>query len=197
MLLQKIRADAPGAWLPVKPGPPTLRQQIELSRLESGSDRYPRETSLQPETFYWMENQFSAVERPIQVIGKADNPASSTDENPGRNPHSTFLIDAKYVGLRSLADPQGFFVQSKTVCEIASKLKIKSLPRACCAISGCIAEVACVRLESVQRVTLMRDRQRQLVLQKIVPVFLQTEAVRMARKGLFHFAASIVFLFFN
>src|SRR5712664_1921892 len=142
-----------------------------------------------------MENQFSAVKRPIQIIGKADNPASATDEKPACNPYSTFLIDAKDLCLWPLADPQGFFIEAKTVCEIASKLKIKSLPRAQSAIPGCIAEIACVRLQSVQGVSLMGGRERRQVLPQIVPVLLKAKAVGVASKRLFHFAARIVFLF--
>src|SRR6266851_8635895 len=142
-----------------------------------------------------MENQFSAVERTIRVIGKANNPAPTTYEKPARKPYSAFIIDRKDACLWPLGDPQGFFIEAKTVCEIASKLKIKSLSRARGAIPGCIAEIICVRLQPVQRVSLTGGRERQLVLLQVVPVLLKAKAVRMTTKCLFHFAARIIFLF--
>src|SRR5258708_10854016 len=141
-----------------------------------------------------MENQFCSIKRPIRIVRKANDPAPTTDEKPACNPHSTFIIDGKDVCLWPLADTQGFFSKAKTVCEIASKLKIKSLSRAKSAIPGCIAEIACVRLHSVQFVSFTGGRERQLVLQQIVPVLLKAKAVRMASKCLFHFAARVVFL---
>src|SRR5260221_7446382 len=123
-----------------------------------------------------MENQFSAVQRPIRIVGKANNPASATDVEPSCNPESTFLLDAKDVCLWPLANPQGLFIEAKTVCEIASKLKIKSLPRARGAISGCIAEIGCVRLQAAQLVPLMGGGQRLLVLHQIAPGPFKTEA---------------------
>src|SRR5712664_1758285 len=144
-----------------------------------------------------MENQFSAVKRPIRIIGKANNPTSAADEKPACNPYSTFLINAKDVCLWPLADPQGFFIEAKTVCESAPKLKIKSLSSSRGAIPGCIAEILCVRLQPAQRVALMGGRERQLVLQQIVPILLQAKAVRMTCKCLFHFAARFVCLLLN
>ena len=64
MLLRETNPNAPGRWLPVKPAPPTLRQQVELSRLESGSDRYPGEAPLQPEIPDGVENQPAVVKNP-------------------------------------------------------------------------------------------------------------------------------------
>src|SRR5260370_4960277 len=125
-----------------------------------------------------MENQFPAVQRPIRIVGKANNPASATDVEPSCNPESTFLLDAKDVCLWPLANPQGLFIEAKTVCEIASKLKIKSLSRARVAISGCIAEIGCVRLQSAQRLALMGGGELRLVLQQIVPGLLTRNAAR-------------------
>src|SRR5712664_436606 len=195
MLFGEISTDVPRARLPVQSAPPTLRQQIDLSRLESGSDRYPRETSLQPKPLERMKNQRSAVKSPIRTVSKSNDPAPTPNKKPACNSHSTFIIDGKDLCLWPLADPQGFFIEAKTVCKIASKLKIKSLPRAQSAIPGCIAEIACVRLQSVQGVSLMGGRERRQVLPQIVPVLLKAKAVGVASKRLFHFAARIVFLF--
>src|SRR5467141_94132 len=150
MLFGEISTDVPRARLPVQSAPPTLRQQIDLSRLESGSDRYPRETSLQPKPLERLKNQCSAVKSPIRMVSKSNDPAPTPNKKPACNPHSTFIIDGKDVCLWPLANPQGFFIEAKTVCEIASKLKIKSLSRARGAIPGRINEVARVRLQSVQ-----------------------------------------------
>src|SRR5258708_12361719 len=136
-----------------------------------------------------MENQCSAVQRAIRLVGKANNPASATDVEPSCNPESTFLLDAKDVCLWPLANPQGLFIEAKTVCEIASKLKIKSLSRARGAISGCIAEIGCVRLQSAQRVALMGGGARRLGLLQIVPLLLHPNASRIASQRLFHFPA--------
>src|SRR5712664_2813688 len=93
MLLGEISADTPGTWLPVKPGPPTLRQQIELSCLESGGDRNPGETSLQPKTPDGMKNQGSAVKGPIRIVRKTNDPRAPRDEEPICQTHPAFIIN--------------------------------------------------------------------------------------------------------
>src|SRR5260370_3960090 len=141
-----------------------------------------------------MKNQGSAVKCPIRIVSKSDDPRASRNEEPACQPHSTFIIDRKNVCLWPLTDPQGFFIEAKTVCKIASNLNVKSLSRAQGSIPRCIAELACVRLRSVQRVSLMGGRERQLVLQQSVPVLLKAKAIRVVSKCLFHFAARVVFL---
>src|SRR5437588_8428996 len=136
MLLREINANAPGGWLPVKPAPPALGQQVELSRMESGSDRDPGEAPLQPEIPDGVENQLAAVKNPTGLIGKANDPAATPNEKSASEPHAAFILDRKNVCLWLLHDPQGLFIESKTVCEITSQLKIELLSGAQSAVPG-------------------------------------------------------------
>src|SRR5258708_40122245 len=142
-----------------------------------------------------MKNQRSAVKSPIRTVSKSNDPAPTPNKKPACNPHSTFIIDRKDPRLWPLADPQGFFIEAKTVCEIASKMKIKSLSVPQSAIPGCIGEIAYVRLHLVHGVSLTGGQEGRTVLQQIVPSLLYAQAVRMTSKCLFHFAPRIVFLF--
>src|SRR5258708_38829436 len=111
-----------------------------------------------------MKNQGSAVKGPIRIVSKSNDPRSPRNEEPTCQSYPAFIIDGKDVCLWPLAEPQRFFIQAKTVCEIAPKLKIKSLSRAQSAIPGCIAKIACVRLYAIRRVSLTGGMDRRLVL---------------------------------
>src|SRR5258708_24867431 len=122
MFLGETSAEVPRARLTVQSAPPTLRQQIDMSRLESGSDRYPRETSLQPKPLERMKNQRSAVKSPIRMVTKSNDPSPTPNTKPACNSHSTFILDGKDAFLCPPAYPQVFFIDAQTFCSIASKL---------------------------------------------------------------------------
>jgi len=73
------------------------------------------------------ESILRGVKRTIRVIGKANNPAAHHHEKPARQPHSLSSLTERCLPL-ALGDPQGFLEAKKLVGEMASKLKIKSLP---------------------------------------------------------------------
>src|SRR3982074_2342798 len=157
MLPREICADAPRAWLPVKPAPPALRQQIKLRRFEGGSNRYTGEAALQPEIPGWVEDQFAAVKKSICTVGKACDPAATCDDKPRRKTQAAFIINSKNIYFWPLDDPQGFFIDTKTVGNVVPKLNIESLSGTHDTISGCVSEEARIRLQPVRRGSLARS----------------------------------------
>ena len=70
--------ELPSLGIPLQPGAPAFRGQIELRGVVSGGNRAPKKTALQPKSSCGMQLRFGAVEHAVAAISKMHKAAGAT-----------------------------------------------------------------------------------------------------------------------